>query len=136
MAPGPTLADRSWVADALPADIDVVAIDLASHRRSEATRSEDVAQGAAAITDVTPPVVVMGWSRGGAVLTDLPAARLGVRRLPYVAAVAGVPPDDPAPPTPDAPAGRVVDHLVDCDHFFLFGEPRLLAASITGALAS
>lgn len=97
-------ADWRWVVEALPADLDAVAVDLPSHRRGDATRADDVAEVAAAVADSMPPVVVMGWSYGGAVLTDLPAASLGVRRLLYVASVPGVPPDDPATPAPDAPA--------------------------------
>lgn len=123
--------DWRWVLDALPVDVRADAVDLVSHRRSDAHRSDDVAQIADAITAARPPVVVVGWSYGGSILSDLPAGDLGVRRLIYVSAVPGAPPDVHAgpPPGPDPDTTHLVfadDGTVALDNdWFLTCDPAI-----------
>ena len=124
-------ADWRWVLDALPVDVRTEAVDLVSHRRSDAHRSDDVAQIADVITAAGPPVVVVGWSYGGSILSDLPAGDLGVRRLIYVSAVPSAPPDDHTgpPPGPDPDTTHLVfadDGTVTLDNdWFLTSDPAV-----------
>jgi pimeloyl-ACP methyl ester carboxylesterase len=68
-------ADWRWVSERLVRKgVEVVALDLPSHRRPDATRAEDVAEVASAVESAQRPVVVVGWSYGGQVLSDLDVA--------------------------------------------------------------
>jgi pimeloyl-ACP methyl ester carboxylesterase len=67
-------------------DIAVVAPDLPSHRSGEATLGDDAEVVEAAIHGAQPPVVIVGWSYGGKVLSELSDLDR-VKRLVYVAAV-------------------------------------------------
>jgi len=80
--------DWRWVAR-LVEDAGVVAVapDLPSHRVPFAAIEEDVEIIEVAIRHAEPPVVVVGWSYGGAVLSGLSAALPLVHRLVYVASV-------------------------------------------------
>jgi pimeloyl-ACP methyl ester carboxylesterase len=57
--------------------------DLPSHRDRSAGRADDVREVQAAITAAQPPVVVVGWSYGGAVISDLTDTS-GVDRLVFL----------------------------------------------------
>ena len=104
-------ADWRWVEEPLvERGLDVVALDLVSHRDATATRADDVEQVAAAVAGAPTPPVVVGWSYGGSVLTDLDLTSLRVARLVYVAAVPGLPPGDDHVAPPDAEVD--VSHLV------------------------
>ncbi len=98
-------ADWRWVEELLVEHgVSVDALDLESHRRADATRADDVAQVAAAVAAAAGPTVVVGWSYGGSVITDLDLAGLDVARLVYVASVPGVPPgDEQGPPSAGDP---------------------------------
>jgi pimeloyl-ACP methyl ester carboxylesterase len=97
--------DWRWVSEQLRAkDVDVRAVDLPSHHSSSATRADDVALVEKTITGMTSPVVVVGWSYGGAVITDINTDNVGVVRLVYVASI----PQPLEPPT-DAPRGDALD---------------------------
>jgi pimeloyl-ACP methyl ester carboxylesterase len=80
-------ADWRWVAASLHAHgAGTVIPDLPSHRYRSAGRSDDVQEVEAAIRAAAPPVVVAGWSYGGAVVGDL--AETGpIGRLVYVASI-------------------------------------------------
>lgn len=65
-------ADWCWVVDALHLrSINAIAPDLPSHRRRHAGRTDDVREVESAIRTCVPPVIVVGWSYGGAVISDL-----------------------------------------------------------------
>lgn len=68
-------------------DIAAVAVDLPSNRFPDATRDDDVAATRRAITQARPPVIVVGWSYGGPVISDAAADQRDVIRLIYVASV-------------------------------------------------
>lgn len=77
-------ADWRWVASRLHAQgIQTVIPDLVSHRDRSAGRPEDVREVQAAIGGAAPPIVVAGWSYGGAVISDLTDTSR-VDRLVYV----------------------------------------------------
>ena len=77
-------ADWRWVAACLrDRGVAVVAPDLPSHRVPGADRSDDAREVEAAVRRAAPPVVVVGWSYGGAVLSDLGDTG-GIARLVYV----------------------------------------------------
>jgi pimeloyl-ACP methyl ester carboxylesterase len=67
--------------------IHAVAVDLPSNRFPDATRADDVAATQRAIAEAHAPVVVVGWSYGGAVISDAAAGSSTVVKLIYVAAV-------------------------------------------------
>jgi pimeloyl-ACP methyl ester carboxylesterase len=65
-------ADWRWVASRLHArGIQTAIPDLPSHRERSADRPADVREVQAAIATADPPVAVVGWSYGGAVISDL-----------------------------------------------------------------
>lgn len=104
-------ADWHWVEGLLvERDTQVNALDLVSHRRGDATRADDVEQLTAAVVSASTPPIVVGWSYGGSVITDLNVAQLNISRLIYVSSVPGLPPpeEQAAPPVPDID----VSHLV------------------------
>jgi pimeloyl-ACP methyl ester carboxylesterase len=77
-------ADWRWVAANLEArGLDPVMPDLPSHRHSWSGGPEDVLEVAAAIRQASPPVVVVGWSYGGAVIGDITDTG-AIARLLYV----------------------------------------------------
>ena len=94
--------DWRWVVAAL-ADHDVAAVapDLPSHRSPTATLRDDAAAVEAELHAARPPVVLVGWSHGGKVLSEASVPE-SVVRLVYVAAIPHVAPtdDDPRPETP------------------------------------
>jgi pimeloyl-ACP methyl ester carboxylesterase len=94
-------ADWRFVEELLAAEgVAVSCPDLPSHRRSDGSRADDIAEVEAAIDAAAPPVVAVGWSYGGMVLSDLDLTSRDVVRLVYVASVPLPPLDgaDPAPP--------------------------------------
>jgi pimeloyl-ACP methyl ester carboxylesterase len=85
---------------------------LPSHRHRSAGRSDDVHEVEAAIRAAAPPVVVAGWSYGGAVIDDL-AGTGPIGWLVYVASV----PEPAGAATEDEPADLAsLPHLLfpDC----------------------
>lgn len=88
--------------------IDVLAVDLPSHRSTAGTRADDVTELDAAIRAVRPPVVVVGWSYGGAVLDGLDLDGLPVVHLVYVATLPTGPGPDDAPPLHDPDLSHVI----------------------------
>jgi pimeloyl-ACP methyl ester carboxylesterase len=94
-------ADWRFVEELLdPAGVVVCSPDLPSHRGPGGSRADDVAEVEAAIDSVASPVVVVGWSYGGMVMSDLDVRGRGVVRLVYVATVPLPTPDsgDSTPP--------------------------------------
>lgn len=80
-------ADWRWVAACLHArGVQAAIPDLPSHRHRSANRSDDVREVEAAIRAGTPPVVVVGWSYGGDVISDLADINL-VDRLLYLSSL-------------------------------------------------
>jgi pimeloyl-ACP methyl ester carboxylesterase len=97
--------DWRWVAEQLRArHVEVRAVDLPSHQSSSATRADDVSIVEKTIAEMATPVVVVGWSYGGAVITDIDTDDASVVHLVYVASI---------PPTPegatDEPKGADLD---------------------------
>ena len=83
--------DWRWVVEYLrPGQVDLRAIDLPSHRSSSATRADDVSLLEKTIAEAPPPVVVVGWSYGGQVITDI-SADVNVARLVYVTSIPQTP---------------------------------------------
>ena len=70
-----------------PRGIEAVAVDLPSNRLADATRADDIAETRAAIANAQGPVVVVGWSYGGRVISDAAIGEDNVVRLVYVAAL-------------------------------------------------
>jgi pimeloyl-ACP methyl ester carboxylesterase len=66
--------------------VEVRAVDLPSHHSSSGTRVDDVAVVEKTMAEMSPPVVVVGWSYAGAVITDLDRDS-STARLVYVAAI-------------------------------------------------
>ena len=93
--------DWRWVrANLDAAGVEVLAPDLPSHRSPAATRHDDVSEVRGAIAAARGPVVVVGWSYGGFVLTDLSETVGSITRLVYVTAIPrplGTTPIDPIP---------------------------------------
>ncbi|MCJ7438487.1 MAG: alpha/beta hydrolase [Acidimicrobiia bacterium] len=77
------------------AGVEVLAVDLPSHRSATAKRAQDVAVVEEAIAAASPPIVVVGWSYGGALLTECDLDEERVARLVYVASLPDAPPSDP-----------------------------------------
>ena len=96
--------DWRWVVEELDAkDVEVRADDLPSHRSSSAVRADDVALVENTIAELPEPVVAVGWSYGGAVITDINADNVNVVRLVYVASMPGLEVAD------DRPGGGELD---------------------------
>jgi pimeloyl-ACP methyl ester carboxylesterase len=96
--------DWRWVVGELGAKgVDVRAVDLPSHHSSSAVRADDVALVEKTIEEMPDPVVVVGWSYGGAVITDIDADNVNVVRLVYVASTPAVEVAE------DAPGGGALD---------------------------
>jgi pimeloyl-ACP methyl ester carboxylesterase len=117
-------ADWRWVAASLHAHgAGTVIPDLPSHRYRSAGRSDDVQEVEAAIRAAAPPVVVAGWSYGGAVVGDL--AETGpIGRLVYVASI----PEPAGTATEEEP-----DDLSSIAHM-LFAVRQPLCSMMTGGL--
>lgn len=101
-----------WLVTSLLTDqgIAVHAVDLPTHRAADAGRADDVSQLSDAVRAAVPPVVVIGWSYGGAVMNDLTLSGADVRRLVFVASVPR-PLDQSGDPFP--PDGEMnLDHIV------------------------
>ena len=80
--------DWRWVVEELDAKgVEVRAVDLPSHRSSSAVRADDVALVENTIAELPEPVVAVGWSYGGAVITDINADNVNIARLVYVASM-------------------------------------------------
>ncbi len=95
-------ADWDWVVQSLDArGIRTSAPDLPSHRHRSADRSDDVREVQAAISALRPPIVVVGWSYGGAVVSDLPDTH-SIGALLYLGYV-------PGPADPSAAEGEPFD---------------------------
>lgn len=59
-----------------------------------------MAQLAEAVAAASGPTVVVGWSYGGTVITDLDVDQVSVTRLVYVSAIPGLPPSEDREPAP------------------------------------
>jgi pimeloyl-ACP methyl ester carboxylesterase len=80
--------DWRWVLEHLQrAEVDVLAVDLPSHRMPTAGLLEDAASVREAIRRSAPPVVVVGWSYGGTVASVAADGESCVTRLVYVSDV-------------------------------------------------
>jgi pimeloyl-ACP methyl ester carboxylesterase len=80
--------DWQWVAKILrQAGVEVATPDLPSHRSPTAGVAEDVAEVRQAIRDLRPPVVLVGWSYGGVVITRTAAEEPSLRHLVYLATI-------------------------------------------------
>lgn len=80
--------DWNWVTERLRRHaIECTAVDLPSHRSAAAGRAADTAVVAQAIVGSTPPVVVVGWSYGGDLLSDAAAGQGSVARVVYASSV-------------------------------------------------
>lgn len=101
--------DWRWITALLEADgVEVRAVDLPSHRSASATRADDVTEVEATIRAVPDPVVLVGWSYGGAVIDSLDPHGLGLVRLVYVASFPTGPGPGEAPPPFDMDLSHVV----------------------------
>lgn len=79
--------DWRWVLEHLrERGVEVRAVDLPSHHSSAGTRADDVAVVEKTMAEMSSPVVVVGWSYAGAVVTDLDGDS-SIARLVYVAAM-------------------------------------------------
>lgn len=88
-------ADWTWVCELLnEAAVDCEAVDLPSHRSPTATRRDDVDAVMAAVGRASGPVVVAGWSYGGAVIGDMDPAGTAIEHFLYIAAVPELTIDD------------------------------------------
>lgn len=77
-----------WVIEGLRcAGVETIAVDLPSHQSSAGTHDDDVHAVEEAISSLLPPVVAVGWSYGGTLLTQLAVATTPVARLVHVASV-------------------------------------------------
>ncbi len=77
--------DWQWVAELLTdAGVEVAAPDLPSHRTTSAGVAEDVAEVRRAVAEMKPPVVLVGWSYGGAVITRTAMEEPSVVHLVYI----------------------------------------------------
>jgi Alpha/beta hydrolase family len=81
-------ADWRWVAQRLRDNgVEVVTPDLPSHRTAAAGLAADAAEVRRAIASASPPVVAVGWSYGGDVISDAAAGEASVIHLVYVASI-------------------------------------------------
>jgi len=65
--------------------VDVITPDLPSHTRPRAAREDDVAAVVQEALRASPPIVIVGWSYGGAVISDLETPPpVPVERLVFV----------------------------------------------------
>ena len=98
-------ADWRFVEELLtPAGVTVCTPDLPSHRGRGGTRADDVAEVQAAVDAAAGPVVAVGWSYGGWLLSDLELRGVDVARLVYVAAI-----PQPLPGAEDSPPSAEPD---------------------------
>lgn len=89
--------DWRWVRQNLEgAGVHVQAPDLPSHRSAEAGLEEDAEEVRQAIGNCPAPVVVVGWSYGGDVISVAATGGRSVIRLLYIAAVPSLPDGAPA----------------------------------------
>ena len=87
-------ADWQWVERLLrEANVEVSIPDLPSHRSTLGTVADDAAEVREAIRACSGPVVVVGWSYGGKVISMAAEGEAAVVRLIYVANIPS-PPDD------------------------------------------
>mgnify|MGYP003620822692 CR=1 FL=1 len=132
--------DWRWVAALLEADgVDVRAVDLPSHRSAVATRADDVTEVEAAMRDAGSPVVVVGWSYGGAVIDDLDPDGLGIVRLVYVGMFPTGPAAEGTPPPHELDLSHVVfldegTCVLDDDWWLAQDEVRSLAPEVQAHL--
>jgi len=78
--------DWQWVRRILEGrDVAVITPDLPSHRSSSAGLAEDAEDVRQAIRSCQPPVVLVGWSYGGNVISMAAAEETSVKHLIYVA---------------------------------------------------
>lgn len=85
--------------------------DLPTHRSATATLADDAEEVRRAIRSCSPPVVVVGWSYGGKVISMAALGEPSVVRLVYVA-------DIPAPPSSEGEDDTWVDedpHILAVD---------------------
>jgi pimeloyl-ACP methyl ester carboxylesterase len=77
------------------AGVDVRTPDLPSHQSATAGLADDAVEVRDAIRSCAPPVVVVGWSYGGTVISMAADGEASVVRLIYVSAVPMPPTDQP-----------------------------------------
>jgi pimeloyl-ACP methyl ester carboxylesterase len=89
--------DWQWVKGLLePENILVVTPDLPSQRSASAGLAEDAEEVRRAIQSCPPPVVVVGWSHGGPVISMGAAGESSVIRLIYVSEIPRQEIEDPS----------------------------------------
>jgi pimeloyl-ACP methyl ester carboxylesterase len=89
--------DWRWVRQHLESDgVHVQAPDLPSHRSADAGLEEDAEEVRQAISSCPAPVVVVGWSYGGDVISVAATGGTSVTRLLYIAAIPSLPDGAPA----------------------------------------
>jgi pimeloyl-ACP methyl ester carboxylesterase len=109
--------DWTWVRRLLEeASVEVVTPDLPTHRSRTATFAEDVDDVRQAIRRSTPPVVAVGWSYGGDVVS---VAAEGEKSVVHLVFVAGVPTPATSDPTDDDWVRTAPHILVDDDGAFV-----------------
>jgi pimeloyl-ACP methyl ester carboxylesterase len=82
--------DWQWVREPLEAaGLDVVAVDLPSHRGAEAGLAEDAEAVREATRMAKQPVVGVGWSYGTRVLAEAALGTLPISRLVFVSGIPG-----------------------------------------------
>ena len=77
------------------AGVQVQTPDLPSHRSASPGLADDAVEVRNAIRSCAPPVVVVGWSYGGTVISMAAAGEPSVTRLIYISAVPAPPNDQP-----------------------------------------
>lgn len=106
-------ADLRFVAELLHEEgVGVCTPDLPSHRGPRSSRADDIAEVQAAVDAADGPVVVVGWSYGGMVMSDLDVLGGQVVRLVYVGAIPmplQTEEDQPPSVTPDLTHVRFAD---------------------------
>lgn len=106
--------DWQWVSRFLKdADVSVNVPDLPSHRRSSADLGDDAAAVRDAIRSSPPPVVAVGWSYGGTVISIAAGGEAPVSHLIYVADV---------PKKADTHEGEDLSWAMDDPHVLVRGD--------------
>jgi len=100
--------DWRWVVERLDAaGVAAIAPDLPSHRGH--ARADDVALVDALVAEAEPPVVAVGWSYGGTVISEL-TETVKLERLVYVAAIPR--PSEPVPGDEPPRASPNLSHVL------------------------
>lgn len=134
--------DWQWVrAELALRQIVATVVDLPSLRSGDATRGDDVAAVRTVMDSIDAAVILVGWSYGGALISDAAFGVPGVARLVYVAAIpesAGAGAGDVPPfPAPDLSHVRFPDDrtcVLDDDWWLTDGPGASLPTEVVGQL--